>query len=366
MERIAKLMLTSLVLSATCLLSSCRDNDPDIAKGSNPKILGSDEQSGEPVDGWEWVKTGSGNPTPAPQLAFAGVNTNIVKDQLDQMDELALELYKADSMELRGSAVELSRIVEWAGKSPGYGNYLLCRRSQDLGAIAIARLLVEYGVPSNALKSIADQLASWEPSAEWRATVLDSELNTDIFSKALSKVEARERKQKLWEIWERIKTIADNYTTDDNTVVQEAINNEMKKLEADGILKDSYEMVREAARSDVDFGKIRVTSEQWKRRYLSFIADSTPPDSLRRMKSLISYHELVGGYPLEAPPKKPGAFYGNRTDMERAFISEMAKRKLPLTDYSTASLAADTYEKVKNKSLLDEDTRAMNKKSDNP
>ena len=310
------------------------------------------------MDGWDWVaRSGNALPEPSPAFAHEGGSAD-VGGQLEKMDAWSADIYAADQQTLRKMAGEMSRLVVWAGGTPGYGNFLLTSKAQDLGSIAVARLLVDYDLPVGEASEIMEGLQSWTATPEWTAKVLDAELGTKVFSKIVSNTEADDRLNRLHHIWRAMKEAVALEREGENTL-QQASEKIVSKLEAMGIQRGLYENLRQVLEAELDYGRQLTSTERWRRRQLGLIAGPSPPDSLRRTLSLIEYKELVGRYPTDPPPEptREGVSYGNLTEIGKAFVFELSKKNLPLRYRSASYLASDTYEAIKSRALLDSDTR---------
>lgn len=308
--------------------------------------------------GWDWVaRSGNALPEPSPAFAHAGGSTDVSR-QLEKMDAWGADIYAADEQTLRKMAGEMSRLVVWAGGTPGYGNFLLASKAQDLGSIAVARLLVECDLPVGEASEIMEVLQSWTATPEWTAEVLDAELGTKVFSKIVSTTEAEDRLNRLHHIWSAMQESV-RFERHGEKIYQQASDKIVFKLEAMGIPRGLYKDLRQVLEAELDYGRLLTSTERWRRRQLGLIAGPSPPDSLRRTLSLIEYKELVGRYPTDPPPEptREGVSYGNLTEIGKAFVFELSKKNLPLRYRSASYLASDTYEAIKSRALLDSDSQ---------
>lgn len=294
-------------------------------------------------------------PNSAPVFRYQPGGGGRVAEYLQEMDLLAAEVYEINEDELWDHSTELAKIVEWAGETPGYGNYTLARRAQDLGSVTLSRLLVEYGLETEDASNILAQLQSWELDPRWRAVALDQEFETDVFSRSISQMDKHEREDGLWKIWENMKDAA-RLLDEEGEGFHSIAEQKLAEVATMGIPRDIFEEIRPVLLEEVRSTKPATSTEHWNRRYLSCIADSANPDSLRRVRCLIEYKELVGHYPTEATPTKEGRSTGNLTDTDRAFRIELIKLNTSLRRFSTASLASETYDMVKAGEFVDEDT----------
>jgi hypothetical protein len=310
------------------------------------------------VTGWDWVaRPGSAVPEPSPAFAHDAGSAE-VGAHLEKMDALAADIYAADEQSLRKTAGEMSRLVKWAGGTPGYGNFLLASRAQDLGSIAVARLLVDHNLSIEEASGLMEGLQSWEATPEWTAAVLDAELGTTAFSKAVARAEEKDRLNTLHHIWEAMKAAVE-LARDDGEILEQASERIVSKLQTMGIPRGLYEDLHEVLVAELDYGRLLTSTERWRCRQLGLIAGPSPPDSLRRARSLIEYKELIGRYPTDPPPSPPpeGVSYGNLTAVGKAFAFELSKKNLPLRCYSASDIASETYESIKAGTLLDSDSQ---------
>lgn len=256
------------------------------------------------------------------------------KDIAQRLDAWAAELASiSDTPRNLAVSTDLLDMADWLAATPGYGNYLLAARCQDIATIGMGRALVDLDIPLQAASNLVFRLsAPWE-SATARAAVLNEEARTNLFS--LSATDAS-----LNEVWQNGQALLIKYSSAGAQAAFEGRNQEGFDALAQIVKMHGVKPVESPIfMQNLDFfkddplgtrGQPVTLLQKWDAKWHGKLVMGLESQNTQKLKALLVFRQHVGTFP--ARPQ----FSAEQQAATKAEIEAASKRGLKIVPFEAA------------------------------
>lgn len=301
---------------------------------------------------------------------------NLIKHLEIWADELVSERSNDRNLAI---STDLLDLADWLAVSPGYGNYLLAARCQDIASVGIGRLLVDLTYPLSVVSALVDRLDSPWQTPEARAGVLNVEARTNLFPPTLTEAS-------LNDLWQNGQMLLIKYSSPGSQAAFEGKEQEGFDALAQIVKKHGVKPVETPLfMRNLDFfkddplgaqGRPVTMSRKWDAKWHGKLVVGLESQNKRKLKALLTFRQSVGNFP-DSPQVTDEQKAAAKAEIETA-----SKRGLKIVPFQAAfsspgeaafaqawqryatkdtrnldAMAWQAYKEITSGEFVDEDTR---------